>query len=866
MGFGMRVRRARVALSGAAVYLLLPSLASLQTAPTRYVNAADLTCQGRAPCYASIQAAIDAAQPGERIVVQAGTYVEQVVIEGKNDFADAGEVNRIVLEADPAVPVGSVVLQGAVARCTHGYAIRLQQSKFVTIRGLTITGAGGQAISLLGGINQNQAIHVERLRIFGNGSPECNGGITIARGNPDTVIANTLIHGNGRNGIATIDADGGPHYLVGNTIHDNGWNGGSIRRRHEAFLVNNAISGNGTAAGSKGGRFGVKREGPTGRPRAGVYLLHNLICGNRLGEIDGPALDAIDAGNLTPTGSEGPGVTASPGCETTTTLYANVTGPDGILNTSDDDFTPAAASPLIDRGTDPRTLGFAPSFNPLFEADSFAMRQRPQAGSAGGAALFDVGAVEVSVPDTEPPVMTITLPPNDNAFVRQTIGVQAQATDGGRGVATLALTADTRLLATGLAPTPPAATVTGTAAWDTTGVADGGHTLRATATDRAGNSATVARTVLVDNTPPDATITGGPSGTLTDTSATFTFTGTDNLTAAVNLVFAWRLDSAAFSAFAPATTVTFTGLAEGAHTFEVKARDQAGNEPATPATRNFTVAPIHLRVTITDPGNGATVPEGTLLVRGTVGAGGADVGVTVNGVVAPVQGGIFVVDVPVSTELTSVVATAVTATGATASHAISLVVVAASIGPVVLRATPSRGRAPTTVEFSLVLNEQPVRVDLDADGDGRTDFTGARLDGTTFTYLQPGLYVATARITDQRGGVRTAQTVVHVLDQTALQAELRRTWAGLKDALRRGDVSQALTHIVPRARARYEIVFRTLGADLSQVDAILTDIALLEVRDAEAIHEMIRTDDGIVKSFEIRFLRDTDGLWRLWTF
>ena len=81
MGFGMRVRRARVALSGAAVFLLLPSLASLQTAPTRYVNAADLTCQGRAPCYASIQAAIDAAQPGERIVVQAGTYVEQVVIE-----------------------------------------------------------------------------------------------------------------------------------------------------------------------------------------------------------------------------------------------------------------------------------------------------------------------------------------------------------------------------------------------------------------------------------------------------------------------------------------------------------------------------------------------------------------------------------------------------------------------------------------------------------------------------------------------------------------------------------------------------------------------------------------------------------------
>lgn len=32
---------------------------------------------------------------------------------------------------------------------------------------------------------------------------------------------------------------------------------------------------------------------------------HNLLCGNRLGEINGPALDATDSGNLTPTGGEG---------------------------------------------------------------------------------------------------------------------------------------------------------------------------------------------------------------------------------------------------------------------------------------------------------------------------------------------------------------------------------------------------------------------------------------------------------------------------------------------------------------------------------------------------------------------------------
>jgi len=149
---------------------------------------------------------------------------------------------------------------GAVTQCTNGHAIRLQQSKFITLRGLTITGAGGQAVSLMGGNNQNQAIHLERLRIFGNGSTECNGGITIARGNPDTLVLNSLIYANGRNGFATIDASGGPHYLIGNTLHANGWSGGRVTRDHEAWLVNNAVTGNGTQSGSTGGRFGVSRE------------------------------------------------------------------------------------------------------------------------------------------------------------------------------------------------------------------------------------------------------------------------------------------------------------------------------------------------------------------------------------------------------------------------------------------------------------------------------------------------------------------------------------------------------------------------------------------------------------------------------
>jgi len=379
-----------------SVLLLVPTASLQQQTRILHVNNADPTCQGQVPCYSTIQTAVDAAQAGDTIRIQAGTYHEQVNISGKNNVPGASEADRILIEADPAAPVGSVVLQGAVAQCTNGYAIRLQQSRYITIRGLTITGAGGQAISLMGGNNQNAAIHIERNRIFQNGSGECNGGVTIARGNAGTLIVNNVLYAGGRNGITFIDADGGPHYLIGNTISAHGWSGISVARSHEVWLVNNLVFGNGTASGSTGGRFGVKREDSTSPQPAGIHLLNNLICGNRLGEIDGPALDSTDANNLTPTGSEGPGVSASSGCEVPANVYANLNGLDGQPNTADDDFALANPSPAIDRGTDPRTLGLNSAFNPLLEADFSGEARRPQDGNSSGTPEFDLGALEVA--------------------------------------------------------------------------------------------------------------------------------------------------------------------------------------------------------------------------------------------------------------------------------------------------------------------------------------------------------------------------------------------------------------------------------------------------------------------------------------
>ncbi len=105
------------------------------------------------------------------------------------------------------------------------------------------------------------------------------------------------------------------------------------------------------------------------------------------------------------------------------------------------------------------------------------------------------------------------------------------------------------------------------------------------AVDQAGNTDATPehRTFVVDRDPARHPHHLGAGGTLRATTATFAFSATEP-----GSTFQCRLDDGA-SATCGGTTATFDGLAEGAHRFEVRAVDSAGNPDPTPAASEFTV-------------------------------------------------------------------------------------------------------------------------------------------------------------------------------------------------------------------------------------------------------------------------------------
>lgn len=159
----------------------------------------------------------------------------------------------------------------------------------------------------------------------------------------------------------------------------------------------------------------------------------------------------------------------------------------------------------------------------------------------------------------------------------------------------------------------------------------GEHRFEVRAADGVGNTdpTPAVASFSVDVNAPDTTITDSPLAPIASASeaATFAFTATETGS------FECRLDSADPGAWGACTSpISYTSLAEGDHSFEVRALDALGNTDPSPATASFrvdtpvngervAVAPVSGKVKIQTPDahtfrpllEGETIPVGSVI-------------------------------------------------------------------------------------------------------------------------------------------------------------------------------------------------------------------------------------------------------------
>ncbi|MBN8580074.1 MAG: sortase [Anaerolineae bacterium] len=286
----------------------------------------------------------------------------------------------------------------------------------------------------------------------------------------------------------------------------------------------------------------------------------------------------------------------------TNTFTVDTTAPDTTITANPADPTNSTTASFSFTGSDPGGSGVA-SFQCQIDGGAFSACTSPQSylGLSDGSHTFQVRAIDVAgnvdatpasytwTIDTAAPDTTIdsnpTNPSNDNtpSFTFSSPDLTA----------TFECSIDGGAFSACVTPNTLAA------------LADGPHTFAVRAVDSLGNTdaSPASYTWTIDTVSPDTSIDSNPTNPSNDNTPTFTFSSLD-LTA----TFECSIDGGAFSACASPNTLA--ALADGSHTFAVRAVDPAGNVDVTPASYTWTIDSTAPDTTIdtnpTDPSNDTT--------------------------------------------------------------------------------------------------------------------------------------------------------------------------------------------------------------------------------------------------------------------
>jgi len=375
-----------------------------------------------------------------------------------------------------------------------------------------------------------------------------------------------------------------------------------------------------------------------------------------------------------------------------------------------------------------------------------------------------------------------------------------------------------------------------------------------TATGRGGtavNSVTVrvydpAQPISVSISADPQNIEAGESLTLTWTSA--------NATSCVIEPGIGNVEMNGSASVSPKETTTYTITA---------------SNPSDTATSSVTVtvaSPISL--VITSPSADDTLSAPYVMVIGIVSnENGSEPGVTVNGVPAAVTGGQFVANhVPLQEGENTITVNAKDINGFIASASVT---VNATLPDyyIQLTADTESGIAPFQTTLTLDGSFTFTNPSIVHTGPGVVEFPDNQNENEyTVKITTPGIYFFTASAQDDQNKTFADTIGIQVFDKTELDALLKAKWDGVRQALSENDVDAATSYFADANKDAYQRTFTALWSKLPQISQDLADIQFIRMMNDSAEYDIRTVEDSDEYSYCLLFIRDRNGLWKIWAF
>ncbi len=275
-----------------------------------------------------------------------------------------------------------------------------------------------------------------------------------------------------------------------------------------------------------------------------------------------------------------------------------------------------------------------------------------------------------------------------------------------------------------------------------------------------------------------------------------------------------------------------------------------------------------ISIFVSSPADGETINGPDVMVKGAIiNSTGNETGITVNGRVATMYGNQFIANnIPLTEGLNTITVTATDTDGNTETT--SITVNAVTTGNYIrITSDIESGIAPLEVSLRIDGSFSIEESNLNITGPIQPEILSSSPEEYTIKLIAEGIYYVTVSATGPDGNVYQDTIGIIVMNKAQMDRLLQNKWEVMKMALGNGNINSAVNYFAIDSRNVYTDQFSALEPILSEIvnELNTSQINMESIEDRIAGYEILVIREGTTYSFHLKFTKDVDGLWKIWS-